>query len=381
MRIPKIYFFTCPEVDNYQDDIIPLAEGLRDLGIPYYALNNYWRQSEKPDDYLFRATPDVRYTECDIVIFPYTWANWVTIDRPPVRKEFPKDLFAPGRRYKTVYFDFNDGYRTVSWEEEFRKFDVIFRCKYNSRIYHPTNMVPWALGFSHRVTHKLLPPLQAGRKKYEVLSNFGASHPYEHQLRKKMRIEFLPLLSTSLKVNSQTDDLRIPPADPYDKLMWEQTNRRHNNSYYQRLKQYLISLCFCGELISPLPFNAEAMLRPGNKGKLKRKFFETLSSLLLLQSPRIVQWDSWRFWESLVAGCVPVHINLEKAGVMLPVMPKDRNHYIAVEFNYYQNAVEFMVEEKQKMLEIAANGRQWAMDHYSPKAVAKRFLKHMDYDI
>ena len=32
------------------------------------------------------------------------------------------------------------------------------------------------------------------------------------------------------------DDLKKPPADPYERLMWEQTGMRFAQSYYDRLK-------------------------------------------------------------------------------------------------------------------------------------------------
>ena len=132
MSFPKIYFYCCPEPDNLQDDIIILAEGLRALGIPYYASADYWLQSTAPDDYLFRHTPEVSPDDCDIVVLPYTWFNWVLLSLPaPVRRPFPPGLFKPGRRYRTVYMDTNDGLRTVSWGAEFRQFDVIFRTKLN----------------------------------------------------------------------------------------------------------------------------------------------------------------------------------------------------------------------------------------------------------
>jgi hypothetical protein len=57
MSLPRVYFYCCPEPKNLQDDIIILAEGLRELGIPYYSSADYWRQSPDENDYLFRKTP------------------------------------------------------------------------------------------------------------------------------------------------------------------------------------------------------------------------------------------------------------------------------------------------------------------------------------
>ena len=90
MRAPRIYFYCCDEPDNLQNDIVILAEGLSRLGIPFFASANYWLRSAEPGDYLFRHSPEVAPQDCDVVVLPYTWFNWVRLDRPvPGRRPFP----------------------------------------------------------------------------------------------------------------------------------------------------------------------------------------------------------------------------------------------------------------------------------------------------
>ena len=102
-----------------------------------------------------------------------------------------------------------------------------------------------------------------------------------------------------LDVDATRDDLSVAPGDSYDRLMWEQTNHRHCRGYYERLKRSQAVSCFCGELIPPMPWRDPTQyLVGGNRAKLKRAFF----NLLAHADPRpdrIVQWDSWRFWEAL----------------------------------------------------------------------------------
>ena len=49
--------------------------------------------------------------------------------------------------------------------------------------------------------------------------------------------------------------------------------------------------------------------------------------------PRLIQWDSWRFWEGLAAGCLVFNFDLPLYGVRLPVMPEPFVHYVPVRAN------------------------------------------------
>src|SRR4029077_8511261 len=58
MGLPRVYFFCSDQPGDLQEDVIALAEGFAELGIPFFANCNYWLQSTDPDAYLFRHTPD-----------------------------------------------------------------------------------------------------------------------------------------------------------------------------------------------------------------------------------------------------------------------------------------------------------------------------------
>ena len=380
MSFPKIYFYCCPEPDNLQDDIIIIAEGLRALGIPYYASADYWLQSTAPDDYLFRHTPEVSPDDCDIVVLPYTWFNWVLLSLPaPVRRPFPPGLFKPGRRYRTVYMDTNDGLRTVSWGAEFRQFDVIFRTKLNQRMWRPANLRPWVLGLSNRMLRMTGGGPPFAQRQRRLLVNFGASHNYPHTARIRAHEKFDPVIRPLLALDGTRDDLSQAPADPYDRLMWEQTNHRHSRSYYERLKQSQAVSCFCGELIPPMPWRDPSQyLVGGKKAKLKLKLFKFLGRFDP-RPERIVQWDSWRFWESLAAGCVAFNLDLPHYGVSLPVMPENWRHYIGVDLANPAPVAARIADDPGCLERIAANGRVWALAHYSPAPMAARFLRELGF--
>lgn len=382
MRQPRVYFYCCPEPDNLQDDIIVLAEGLNDLGIPFYASANYWRQSPAADDYLFRHTPDVQPDDCDIVVFPYTWFNWVLLGEPaPIRRPVPEGLFKAGRRYRTVYMDTNDGLRTVSWEPEFRQFDVIFRAKYLRRAWRPANLRPWVMGLSRRMLRMTAGAERFADRNRAILVNFGASHGFPHTARLRSHETFDLLIAGVFPLDSTRDDLTVAPVDPYDRLMWEQTNHRHSRAYYERLGRSQAVSCFCGELIPPMPWrNPAQYLVGGNKAKVKRAFFDALA-LLDPRPERIVQWDSWRFWESMAAGCAVFNVDLERYGALLPVMPENGRHYFGVDLDNPRPLVERLRDDPSSAERVAAEGRRWALEHYSPAAMARRFLGELGHPL
>jgi len=381
MNPPCVYIYCRNEPGNLQEDVIALAEGFAELGIPFYASCDYWLQSTRPNDYLLKYDPEVTPDDCDIVIVSYTWPYWIrmkTFDL--VRRPLPDGLFKKGRKYLTVYMDSHDGHRTVSWEPEFRQFDLILRSKLNGRAWHPENMRPWALGLNNRILQATAhaPPFAIRRK--ALLVNFGASHSYPHGTRDLARARFEPEVEKLLPLDRTTDDLSQTPADPYDALMWRQTGGRFSRDYYERLKLSQAVSCFCGELIPPLPFRApDQYLVGGNRAKLRRAFFAALGTFDS-RPRRSVQWDSFRFWEALAAGCAAFNIDIEHYGVELPVMPCNWVHYLGVDLARVDEFIARLREEPEAGERAAREGRRGAREHYSPKAMARRLLAHLGYD-
>src|SRR4029077_14719446 len=117
-------------------------------------------------------------------VVSYTWPLRIKMGTfQTCRQPLPRELFGRGHEYRTVYMDNHDGYRTVSWEPEFRQFDLILRSKLNGRAWHPENMKPWALGLTNRVLDATMDGLPFSERRRVILSNYGASHPYLHGTR------------------------------------------------------------------------------------------------------------------------------------------------------------------------------------------------------
>jgi hypothetical protein len=374
---PRIYFYCCDDREEiFQDDIIPLAEGLREMGIPYSSRANYWLQSTKEDDFLFHASPGVRPEDCDVVIFPAAWFHWWRVgDREITRHPFPNFIKNRNRSFKSVMMDSLDGTRTVSWEDDFRHFDQILRVKLNRRVWHPANLRPWALGISNRMLAATAGRLPWKDRRRGIFVSYNASHPFPHGSRVAAIEKLHPRLNDLLPTwQPPFVDIKNPPSDPQEAMMWRQTTGRHSPEYYRRLGSVAACSAFCGDLIPPMPFkNPECYLVGGNKAKLRRLFFEILAKADP-RPDRIVSCDSFRFWETLAAGTVAFNVDLEHYGVQLPVMPENWKHYIGVDFARVDAVIERLLAEPEALERIASAGRAWALEHYSPVAQARRFL-------
>lgn len=377
----RVYFYCSDEAFNFQEDVVSLAEGLRELGVPFHGNSDYWLQSTKPGDYLIRHDPEVGPEDCDVVIVSYAYTYFM---RPKtfdvVRRPVPEVVSKKGRHCFTVYCDNYDGHRTVSWQPEYRSFDLILRSKLNRRAWYPENMKPWVLGFTDRILRATVGSPPFAERARKVLVNFGASHPYGHGARTEAAKTFLPQLEKVISFDTTKDDLKVAPDDPYEKLMWEQTGMRFSQSYYDRLKRSQVVACFCGEMIPPMPWkNPGQYLVGGNKARLKRAFFDALAKIDR-RAPRSVQWDSFRVWEAWVAGCATINIDLDLYGPELPVMPENWKHYIGVDLRKPLETVDRLRSDPGLLERVAAQGREWALKNYSPRAMAARLLEWLGFD-
>ncbi|MEL6438141.1 MAG: glycosyltransferase [Cyanobacteria bacterium J06621_8] len=360
--IPKVYFYTTstegpPEGAYFQDLIVNLATGFQQLGVEFYANYDYWQISPESDRTLLQASPDVSPHDCDIVVLErqYYEANGC----------LPAGLFAPNRRYKTVYLDCNDGIQTLAWLPEFKEFDFIFKTHYSQHTKYPSNFYPWAFGLSQRVLQELNKPVPWGEKQPSILVNFR-NQKFSHSLRGYIQKSFVPEIKDIFTVNSKSDSATEFPSEPYHRLRWGQTGRRHYPSYYHRLLTSQACACFGGF------FLGFGFMDDYDKPSY---YLAKGISKLGIKTNRIGQWDSWRLWESMAAGCVTFHVNFEKYGFQLPVMPENWQHYIGIDLDNIAESLERIREEPKILQRIAQEGRAWTVKHYNPTATAIRFLE------
>lgn len=378
-KFPRVYFYCRDDEGNLQEDVVALAEGFSELGVPFSGNCNYWLRSAQSDDFLVRHDPDVTPDDCDVVVVSYTWSKWIRMRTfETVTRPLPEGLFKRGRRYRTVSMDHHDGHRTISWEPEHRQFDLILRTKLNRRAWHPANLRPWAYGLNDRILSATRRGLPFAERQKGILINFGGSHPYPHGARDLARARFEPKITRVLKIDRTVDDLSHEPADAEDRLMWRQTGGRFSRSYYERLKRTQAVACFCGEIIPSMPYlKPEAYLVGGNRAKLRRAFYSLIGHLDP-RPPRSVQWDSFRFWEALAAGCAAFNLDLHRYGVDIPVMPENWKHYIGIDLDRVDDTIDRLIDDPGMLERVATAGRAWALANYSPRAMAIRFLEYLN---
>jgi len=350
-----VYFFLRPsrgpEDAGYQHRSLALAEGLSELGIPVFANINYWRADPHSSETIFRCDVGVSPEDCEIVV-----AEHVYFDE---ERRLPQCFLDPGRKFRTVLIDASDGWRTPALASYLRGADLILKCHYSARFDYGPHVSPWAFGLSRRIIDAVTNRATTELRSMTIVSNYRVTHP----VRKYANDHFLPRLSELFEID-ENDDSKLPDST-YDRLMWEQSGRRHNPAYYGRLLRSSACSAFGGYFVPAFSRFLDSLpLRAAFK----------LIGKLSLTTYSIAQFDSWRFWESLVAGCLTFHVDLSRYGCVLPVMPENGKHYFGIDLAKCKEEADRVLESRTLFPAIAAHGQRWAMEHYSPVATARRFL-------
>ena len=218
--------------------------------------------------------------------------------------------------------------------------------------------------------------MKRSKKELCILSNFNATHPFEHPLRKLAKEKVIPKCEAFLPVERTVVSWNQVPEDSFDAFHLKQSGKYYNPAYHDLLAGAAACFAFCGDLVPGIPHNPASILRFGNKGKFKRAIWGILSSLIG-STPRSLQWDSFRFWECLAFACCPIHLDLDKYGVDLPIMPKNWEHYIGLDLDYLERDLERLRKNPEILFLIGQNGRSWLIQNYSGKALANLFFKYL----
>lgn len=334
--VTTVFFWCEPQNEHevFQHQIVCLAEGLKELGITVSSNVPYWRLHPDRDEFLF--TPTLAMDDCDVVVVNCI-SFAMTKDESTIELT---DIVKPERRYKVVYMRLSSA--ITNWDDRAftNMFDLVTLCHYNRGEIpnYPPNGIPWAFGLDNRIIQATKDGLPFDEREWIVEVNYR----FSHGLRRWASDTLFPMMADVLPSVDRAEGLGQASEDPYHLMQWEQTGGRHHPDYYARLKGSVASATFCGTW----------ELYPNNSCH---------------------QWDGWRFWEVPAAGCVSMHIDLEKYGGIIPVMPENWEHYIGFDMDDPQTFIDLITPG---LLEyIAQAGHDWALEHYAPVPTARRFLE------
>lgn len=302
-----------------------LADGLNRLGVR--VLSNIRYRNPQTSEFRFVKT---EITPSDLPIFdirekdvaPYPYRRFRMIDRFDIPSAIMFSMIDVNHQFYT---------------------NQPMLCTHENRYYQfRTPRLPWAFGLSDVIIRES-GKRQGRRRENIILRNFRPSA--SQCVRNSLDMILLPHLRKYLGIDDSIIDDR--------------------NNHFDRLSSYMGCLAYGGS------FWHNPTKHIMYQNPVLTEFHEQVS---FLQEPFVVRWDSWRFWESLAMGCLTFHLDFDKYGFLLPVMPVNWKHYIGLNLEDIRADVERLMDERERIPQIAEAGREWAIENYSPVAVAKRFL-------
>jgi hypothetical protein len=348
----KVYFFigrpSRPGWAAYEHQFVALGEGFQELGIECLGSRDYWIQDDgRP---LIREAASDR-DDIDVWFLSNHWIE--------AGDDVPTP-FTARKTGRTVFVDGADGWRTYSYDPLAAGFDLALKCHFNGHYRAPANCRPWAFGLTNRIIEATRPDRSWGDREQAILANYRVGHP--------VRVwgdRFVA--STGVPVDRAT----LVDANPSarDHSLFDVTGGRHNRAYYARLKGVRFVAAFGGGFYPALSRAIASKVNGAAKRVVER---------FRLRTRTIIQFDSWRFWETLAAGAVALHADFSLFGMKLPEMPGNGVHYFGLGPGCLSAARRrFQAMADGDAQAIAGQGREWALANYSPRACAQRALDYL----
>lgn len=367
----RVYFHLEPDV-VYDDGLAYLAEGFAALGIGCYGTRNYWSQGVTAVPLVQQE--DVTRSRWDAIFVSNNAYRFDHIDgegRYHVRTKKPDWSAYARQTEQLVLIDVQDGYSDLGGADPLLR--VIYRAKFNRRCRQSTKSRPYIQGVTQRCLALAPRPRDSRENERAVLDSFGFTHNYTHGTRHRFRAEIGPCLEQhGVAIHRRVaGSLHTEPSDPVAAHWWRLTHGKHNPDYYDLIRRYPVHACFCGDMIPAFPTDPTGIIQGGGRARVRRAVYSALAKLLL-RPQRLLQWDSWRFWETLALGSVPLMFDLDAVGAHLPVMPQNWVHYVGLDPRRPAKSTAELVRRWSELPQIAAQGHAWLLEHYSPSANARR---------
>ncbi|MDR2910494.1 MAG: hypothetical protein LBV47_03890 [Bacteroidales bacterium] len=352
--------------DNYSPEAIALGEGLAELGHKVISNINYWYIPEE-NRYLFNEDSESDY---DVGIYDYKYLyhskKW-TLNRVNTQK-------------LNVLLDRND-WLIPEWNNKqvIDKFNVILADHLLAHVQYPSNIHPWAIGYTNRIKKYIDESrnnFQSENK--EIVYNFRVGHNLRGFLLDKIK-KIKSQYSLELRITDNLFQTSIE-SNSIDSIYWKQTAKRHNPDYYKLLNRSLMTLAFGGYFeykpffYQPYTLFERVVRKPFAVAyRLLTKFNADASSLIF-----VFQYDSFRMWEAFYSNTCPILLDMKYWNFKLPVMPVEGEHYIGIRKMDCKTLDEKLnTLTPETIMKIGSNGSKWVQEYYSPVAVAQRLEKKL----
>ena len=366
----KFKFFLLPYCvpDNYAPESISLAEGLRSLGYNYSGNINYW-QEDPEGNYLIKKDDAEDY---DVAIYDYRYIYH--------SKKWTLSLLNHDK--VNILLDRND-WISPEWKStDLSQFDFVLACHMLECFEYPSNFEPWCIGLTNRIIETIsrYPRRSDLYDPCRVVSNMRVPH--------NLRALLTANLGSSIKqrfnvtVGEDGRACRSPSIEfsSADALYNENSFGRHDPNYYELLNNSAFTYSFGGYFESKpaffAPYNVwERIRRKPHHMMLKHRLKKKID---ITSGVFIFQFDNFRFWEALCSASVPISLDFDFWGMMLPKKPEPGVHYIGISKLDCVSAVNSILElNENDAYRIGQAGRDWVLEQYRPVAVAQRLINRM----
>lgn len=345
----RVYFYLLQPSTNdaskalYKPHLLSLAEGLKLKEIEFFSNINWWKND---DEYLFKKTTEPPENFTIIVVGSELFQSHL-----PLPKFFNKNIKPPIFMYDwiaSVFF-------SVSTQKRLKMIDKYIYYSYSKSIplcVKNKNVYSWPIGLTNRSIEFCSKSSKSfADRKFYVLWAHRNGHPIRDYVKKYFYDSYFDTNSFHV----YNDNFSVDNASKKDHDFWTQTGRRHNTKFYEALSDSKIVDCCGGYFIERQP-----------KQELTLNGTEKIN---------IRNWDNYKIWEGFAAGCCVITLDLEYYGFCLPEMPINGKHYIGLKLDDLQTTHTKIQNNEYNIEQIANEGKNWALKHYSPLSMANNFIE------
>lgn len=84
----------------------------------------------------------------------------------------------------------------------------------------------------------------------------------------------------------------------------------------------------------------------------------------------VLRWDSFRFWETMAFGCIPIQLDFDIYGFLLPETPIGWQHYVPIDLmrigDTFDTLDSMVADDFEKIEEMSFHGRSWCIENAHP---------------